>query len=255
MLGQALAIGLIGAFGGLDYQLGTLYAFRPIVLCPLVGLVLGDLQAGLMIGASLELLFMGSISIGAYVPPDVTTGGVLSAAFAISLGQGTEAAIALAMPIATLALAVGNAINALGPLLLGVADKAAEKGDIKSVYIIHWILGLLGVAKRFGLCFLAFYFGADAVQGLLDWIPSFVLDGFGVAANILPVMGFAMLARMILNRELIPFFILGFLLTSYMNVPVLGVSLIAIIIAIEKLGLLDKLQPATAVEGDDDDDF
>ena len=33
----------------------------------------------------LELLFMGSISIGAYVPPDATTGGVLSAAFAISL--------------------------------------------------------------------------------------------------------------------------------------------------------------------------
>ena len=38
---------------------------------------------------------MGSISIGAYVPPDVTTGGVLSAVFAISLGQGTETAIAL----------------------------------------------------------------------------------------------------------------------------------------------------------------
>ena len=75
MLVQAILVGLVGAFGGLDYQLGTLYAFRPIVLCPLVGLVLGDLQSGLAIGASLELLFMGSISIGAYVPPDETIGG------------------------------------------------------------------------------------------------------------------------------------------------------------------------------------
>ena len=66
MLVQAILIGLIAAFGKLDYQLGTLYAFRPIVLCPLVGLVLGDLQSGLAIGASLELLFMGSISIGAF---------------------------------------------------------------------------------------------------------------------------------------------------------------------------------------------
>lgn len=203
----------------------------------------------------LELLFMGSISIGAYVPPDVTTGGVLSAAFAISLGQGTETAIALAMPIATLALALGNAINALGPLLLGVADKSAEQGNVGGIYAIHWILGLLGVLKRFGLCFVAFYFGAEAVQGVLDWIPSFVLEGFGVAANILPVMGFAMLARMILNKELLPFFFLGFLLTSYMNVPVLGVSLIAIIIAIEKFGFLGNLKPAPALEGDDDDDF
>ena len=75
MLVQAILIGLIAAFGKLDYQLGTLYAFRPIVLCPLVGIVLGDLQSGLAIGASLELLFMGSISIGAYVPPDECIGG------------------------------------------------------------------------------------------------------------------------------------------------------------------------------------
>ena len=75
MLTQAILVGLVGAFGGLDYQLGTLYAFRPIVLCPLVGLVLGDLQTGLAVGASLELLFMGSVSIGAYVPPNETIGG------------------------------------------------------------------------------------------------------------------------------------------------------------------------------------
>ena len=79
MLVQAILVGLVGAFGCLDYQLGTLYAFRPIVLCPLVGLVLGDLQTGLAVGASLELLFMGSISIGAYVPPNETVGGVLPA--------------------------------------------------------------------------------------------------------------------------------------------------------------------------------
>lgn len=41
MLTQAILIGLIAAFGKFDCQLGTLYAFRPIVLCPLVGLVLG----------------------------------------------------------------------------------------------------------------------------------------------------------------------------------------------------------------------
>ena len=90
MLTQAILIGLIAAFGKFDCQLGTLYAFRPIVLCPLVGLVLGDLQSGLAIGASLELLFMGSISIGAYVPPDETIGGVLACAFAIQAARTTS---------------------------------------------------------------------------------------------------------------------------------------------------------------------
>ena len=51
--------------------------------CTAVGLVLGDLHQGLVIGASLELFFMGAVSIGAYVPPDTIVGGVLATAFAI----------------------------------------------------------------------------------------------------------------------------------------------------------------------------
>ena len=65
-----------------------------------------------------------------------------------------------------------------------------------------------------------------------------------------------MLARMILTKQLVPFYFLGFLLTAYLNVPVLGVALLAIIIAIEKLDLFNNNpEPALAVEGDDDDDF
>ncbi len=76
-----------------DYQLGTLYAFRPIVVCPVVGAFLGDLNTGLVMGASIEALFMGSVSIGAYIPPDATSAGLLCTAYAILLGLDTEAAV------------------------------------------------------------------------------------------------------------------------------------------------------------------
>lgn len=77
-----------------DCQLGTLCAFRPIVVCPLLGLILGDLQTGLALGASIEALFMGSVSIGAYIPPDATSAGVLCAAYVILHGLDTEVAVA-----------------------------------------------------------------------------------------------------------------------------------------------------------------
>lgn len=77
-----------------DCQLGTLYAFRPIVVCPLLGLILGDLQTGLALGASIEALFMGSVSIGAYIPPDATSAGVLCTAYVILHGLDTEVAVA-----------------------------------------------------------------------------------------------------------------------------------------------------------------
>lgn len=259
MLVQSILIGLIAAFGAIDSQLGTLYAFRPIVLCPLVGLVLGDLQTGLAIGASLELLFMGSISIGAYVPPNETVGGVLACAFAISLGESTEAAIALAMPIAVLTLSLKNIMRVIDPFFVDMADKFAAQGNVKGIYAIHFLLGnALGCVLYFILCSTAFYLGVDAVKGLLDMIPQFAIDGFGIAANILPAMGFAMLGRLVLTKQVMPYFFLGFLIASYAGIPVLGVAILAIIIAIEKFDLLKMggaAEPALAAEGDDDDDF
>ena len=259
MLVQSILIGLIAALGALDWQLGTLYAFRPIVLCPLVGLVLGDLHTGLAIAASLGLLFMGSISIGAYVPPNETVGGVLACAFAISLGESTEAAIALAMPIAVLTLSLKNIIHALDPFFVDMAERFAEKGNLKGIYAIHFLLGnMIGCTLYFVLCASAFYMGVDAVKGLLNMVPQFVIDGFGVAANILPAMGFAMLGRLVLTKQVMPYFFLGFLITSYAGVPVLGVAVAAIIIAVVTFDLLNggtSATPALATEGDDDDDF
>ena len=42
--------------------------------------------------------------MGASIPPDVVTGGILGTAFAITAGAGTETALVLGLPIATLTL-------------------------------------------------------------------------------------------------------------------------------------------------------
>jgi hypothetical protein len=76
-----ILIALIAMFGHSEDFLGTTLLSRPLVLGPLVGLVLGDINQGIIIGASLELIFMGNIKVGAAIPPDVVTAGVLGAAF------------------------------------------------------------------------------------------------------------------------------------------------------------------------------
>ena len=48
-----LAFSELGAFWAHNF------ATRPIVVCPILGLILGDAATGLALGASLELLFMG----------------------------------------------------------------------------------------------------------------------------------------------------------------------------------------------------
>lgn len=254
----AVLIGLIGALGVMDFQFGSLYINRPIVLGPLVGLVLGDVTQGLIIGANLELFFMGAVSIGAYIPPDSIVGAILATAFAISTGNSTEAAIALAMPIGLISLAVGNFLNVFNSVILRFTDKYAEEGKYGGIVATHWMIGILNVLRRFLLVFFAFYLGVDKMQGLIDAIPTVLIDGMDAAAGLLPALGFAMLMRMILNKQIIPYFFLGFICAAYLGMPVLGVAILGLIIVVVQFGFLNpKNETATASinEEVDDDDF
>ena len=235
-LGIALLLGLVGAFAIYDYAIGTNYIFRPLVTGVLVGIVMGDVRQGTIIGASLELMFMGAVSVGAYIPPDIVTGGILGTAFAIGLGKDTGIAMALALPISMIALVVNNLVFMLGTVIATRTDKYAAEGNAKGVFRVMNFFGFIRCLSAFVLI-------------------------FAVAAGLLPAVGIAVLAKMILNKQLIPFLFLGFVLCSYFNAPILAVAIIGIIIAVEKSGLLAPKGAAaetavnTIAEEDEDDDF
>ena len=255
MLLQAILIGLVAALGVLGDLMGSLYINRPIILAPLVGLIVGNLEQSIVIGASLELFFMGAVSVGAYIPPDTIVGGVLATAFALSTGRGIETAVTLAMPIALVSQALGNLFNSI---ILRWTDDYAAKGNYNGVVFTHWLIGMITVVRRFLLVLFAYYLGGDAVGNLINAIPEFVTNGMAAAAGLLPALGFAMLMRMTINKQNIPYYFLGFILAAYMGVPVLGVAMIGVILVLVKFNFLDK-QAATeteAVQGvSDDDDF
>lgn len=105
---QAVLLGILGGFGIWDSRVFGLWMIeRPLILGPLVGIILGDLQTGIIVGASLELVMMGVVGIGSATPPDTVSGSILATAFAITSGLDISAAVALALPIATLGQLVG----------------------------------------------------------------------------------------------------------------------------------------------------
>ncbi len=230
---QAILLGLIAFFGYMHSYVGSTMHNRPIIIAPLVGLVLGDMQKGIMIGATLELIWMGAFPIGASNPPDMVSGSIIGTAFAIISGQEISAAVALAVPVASLVLIFDNAMMTFFvPALSAKADRYAASGDYKGVERMHYfaVLGLKGALSV--IVAIGYYIGAPLVTGILSMIPPFVTEGLNVATGLLPAIGFAMLAKMIVTKKLIPFFFLGFLLTTYMKIPVLGVALFGIVIAV-----------------------
>ena len=199
---QAILIGLIVFIGKADYFIGTAMFGRPLVLGALVGIVLGDIPTGVMIGFQLELIFMGMQAIGASIPPDMIVGSVLGTAFAITTGKGMETAITIAMPAAILSAFVVNLFyGVITPIMAKAADRFAEEGKYKKIEGVFLSNGFLFDLTFAVIAFGAFLFGGDSVTAVVNAIPGWLTTGIGIAAGILPALGFAQLINMIMNED------------------------------------------------------
>jgi PTS system mannose-specific IID component len=227
-----ILIALIAMFGHSEDFLGTMLLSRPLVLGPLVGLVLGDINQGVIIGATLELIFMGNIKVGAAIPPDVVTGGVLGTAFAIISGKGPGIALAIAVPISILAEMVISGLFVFRAVLNKKFNQYADEGDYKNIQRLHIISGLLRPLLMGIIILLALQLGAGAMKSFLDMIPAWVQSGLQVAGNMLPALGFALLMNLMFNKKVAPYFFLGFVLAAYLKLPVIAIGGLGVIIAL-----------------------
>ena len=247
-----ILITLIAMFGHSEDFLGTSLLNRPLVLGPLVGLVLGDFTQGIIIGATLELIFMGNIKVGAAIPPDVITGGVLGTAFAIISGKGPAVALALAVPISILAEMVVSGLFIFRAGFNKKFTEYAEQGDWNKLQWLHILSGLLKPLLMGLITFLALLLGADVMKSFLDQIPEWVNTGLQVAGNILPALGFALLMNVMFNKKVAPYFFLGFILSSYVKLPMIAIGALGVIIALIVTNLGHK-ETETEDEPNNDD--
>lgn len=260
MLVKTILIFLITLLGYSEWLLGTSMIQRPIVLGALVGAAMGNLTTGVIMGATLELAMVGAVSVGAYNPPDLVAGTVLGVALAIQSHASPAAALTLGIPVATIMLAVNTALGQPPMLLLiHACDRDAAKANTRA---FSWHMFLAGYAQSWpGLLFipLAFFFGSAWVTRLLGHIPSFINDGMNVAAGILPILGFAMLMQMIMNKKVAAFFFIGFFMVAYLKISTTGVAIFAILIALVLYIFVDKTlaennQSSVVRTSDKDDD-
>ncbi len=246
-----ILIALIAMFGHSEDFLGTTLLSRPLVLGPLVGLVLGDITQGIIIGGTLELIFMGNIKVGAAIPPDVITGGVLGAAFAILSGKGPAIALAIAVPVSILAEMVISGLFVFRSVLNKKFAQYADEGEYKKIQYLHVLSGLLKPLLMGIIVWLALQLGASAMKSFLDMIPAWVQSGLQVAGNMLPALGFALLMNLMFNKNVAPYFFLGFILAAYLKLPVIAIGGIGVIIAL----IVTQNTPKASTDDDDDGDM
>lgn len=115
------------------------------------------------------------------------------------------------------------------------------------VPLVYGVIGFCGI-----------YFGANAVQSLVNNIPKFLMDGLTVASGLLPALGLALLLNSLWDAKIAVFMILGFVLIAYMNLPLIAVALIGTVIAVYT-AVVEKEHKSTVVvahtEGSEEEDF
>lgn len=222
---------IISLITGLAYlqrrALGDCQLERPIVLGPIIGLILGDFQSGLFIGASLELVFMGAQAIGGSVPSNVAIGSALGTTVAITSGSGLEGAMLVAVPTAVLASTFEMFAKTISAFAVHGADKYAKEDNYKGIEMMMHLGNLVHFLAYFVPTFLALWLGAEYISNLMNVIPSNIMSGVKAVGNLLPALGFGLLLNNLGRKEIIPYFFIGFALAAY--IPSFGVMGIAFI--------------------------
>ncbi len=224
----ALLLGLVYVFGWINYNALCSYMHRPIIICALTGLVLGDFKTGLVIGGTMELAWMGLLPYAGMVTAEETMGAIFGTYFAITTGNSFEVAIGIGLPTALLGAYLSTLLFTVGSYFMHRCDKYAEEGDIDRINRWHISFSIIGLVLCTSIVVIGVYFGNDLISSIVNAIPENIMDGLGKASDLLPAVGFAMLLNILWDKRFVPLFFIGFAVSVYLELNVMAVTILSL---------------------------
>jgi mannose PTS system EIIC component len=148
---------------------------QPLICAPLIGWYLGNWQIGLLIGALLELLWIGKLPIGSHIPPEAPISAMTATMIYIFLSRGAEG------PVGTFVLAISICCGIINGFLGGeltikirkfnnrfniIADRYAAAGSYLGIEFVSLLsIGIIWLTAAVLICF-------------GTWLPVFILSNW-----------------------------------------------------------------------------
>lgn len=249
---QAVLLGVVYwlAIGNLPF-VGLWSLQRPLVCGMITGLILGDPVQGAVIGASINLVYLGFMSAGGSMPADMGLAGILGTAYAIAGGLDAQTALALAVPIGILGTIVWYLRMTFDSVFVHMVDGFIEKEQYNKIWIGNVLLPqIFAFVICVVPCTLAAYFGANYIQGILNILSGRILTVFQIIGGLMPALGIGITLMYIFKGEAKVFLFAGFMLAVYSGFGLLTLGVIALLVAIIYVQVTE--QKPVAVEEDDD---
>lgn len=199
---------------------------QPLFSALLIGLIMGDVKQAVIIGAAVQILYIGLVAAGSNLPADDCLAGLIAIPIALKSGLSPELAIAIAVPVGVMGVFVDQLRKTINVIFVHMADKYAEEGNTRQITLCNVLYPtLLSFFMRFPIPFLANLYGADAVKSFMDIVPQWIIHGFSVAGGLLPALGFALTMFVIGRKEMLPWFFIGYFMIRFSGMPVIGAAI------------------------------
>lgn len=262
---QILLVAVFAFIAAIDQFSFLESLYQPIVSGAVVGAILGDLQTGLIVGGTYQLMTIGNMPVGGAQPPNAVIGGIMAVVFAIASKLDPAAAVGLAVPFALIGqYCVTLLFTAMSPLM-SVADKYADSSDAKGIERLNYLaMGALGLF--FAIVVVLGLVGGSVLGDKLAALSTefaWFMNGLGAAGKMMRYVGFAILLRIMLSNDLWGIYFAGFALATIIGkIEGLGgsalllIAFIGIAVCIYDFQTNVRMKSATAnivIGGDDED--
>lgn len=233
----------VAFLAGMEGILDQFQFHQPLVACTLIGLVTGNLEACIILGGTLQMIALGWANIGAAVAPDAALASVASAIILVLGGQGVEGvstAIAVAIPLAVAGLFLTMIVRTIAVPIVHMMDSAAEQGSFAKIEFLQ-ILAICLQGLRIAIPAAALLFiPADAVQAALNSMPEWLTTGMAIGGGMVVAVGYAMVINMMANKEVWPFFIIGFVVAAISQLTLIALGALGVALALIYLNLSER---------------
>lgn len=237
---QALATGIFCYLGGVDCPwpygvTGGYYILgRPLVAGLVIGLIFGDVQAGVLCGLAVQGVFIASMHTGGASSSEITYAAYGGIGLAMATTKDPAVAVTLSILIGqTFGLIFYNLRMAGFSYFNRKAETACKNLDKRGLLLNQIVYPQVVTALvRIVPVWAAIYFGQGAVDSLLAGMPEVVTHVISVLGGVLPALGIAMLMNMLIKEKIaICLFLFGYALASFAGLSTVAILFIALGVA------------------------
>ncbi|RVU69916.1 PTS sugar transporter subunit IIC [Lactobacillus xujianguonis] len=261
---QNILVILLAAYMAWDNGTGNQITGNwPVIIGMLIGLIMGDVNVGLIIGGTLQLMSLGVAAIGGSSIPEYGVATIVGVFIAIRTGASTGTAIAVGLPVGMLTLQLDVIVKIINNFFAHWSQKLLHEKKFEKMDGVFYLTIFVWMLKYVIPISLVVMFGTPVVKLILNVIPKWFTDGLTIAGGLLPVVGIGMLLRYMPVKKYLAFLIAGFVLAGYLKLPILGIALLGLAATYEIYRInaskanaqTQSANNATVSDDDEGDDF